>query len=57
MAFMAPALALQPGRNEIDLFGDGSFQNLISFGSWTFYAPGFGLENSGRSKGKEWYVR
>jgi len=51
MACMAAALALLPGKSEIDLFGDGSFQDLISIGSWAFFAPGLGLESAGVETG------
>jgi ribonuclease HI len=48
---MATAFALPPGKPDILLFGDGSFQDLISMGSWAFYAPGFDLENAGMEPG------
>jgi len=49
--YMATALALLPGKSEIDLFGDGSYQDLISMGSWAFYAPDLGVEKSGLETG------
>jgi len=42
---------LHKPKDEIDVFADGSFQELISFGSWAFYAPDPGLENAGVETG------
>jgi ribonuclease HI len=52
MGFMATPLALEPGKTEVTLFGDGSFQDLISVGSWAFYASDFGLANAGMEPGQ-----
>jgi ribonuclease HI len=52
MDFMATPLALEPGKTEVTLFGDGSFQDLISVGSWAFYAPDFDLANAGMEPGQ-----
>ena len=52
MDSMSTPLALFAGKDEIRLFGDGSYQELISFGSWAFYAPEFGLQNAGVERGR-----
>ena len=52
MGSMATPLALGPGKTEITLFGDGSFKDLISVGSWAFYAPDFALANAGMESGQ-----
>ena len=51
MGSMAVPLALLAGKDQIDVFADGSFQELISVGSWAFYAPDPGLENAGIGTG------
>jgi len=38
MSSMARPVALEQGKNEIALFGDGSFQDILSVGSWAFGA-------------------
>lgn len=43
--------ALISGKEEINVFTDGSFQDLIHLGSWAFFAPELGLENSGLEAG------
>ena len=48
---MAPAVALCAGKKTIDLVGDGSYQDLIHVGSWGFFAPDFGVGNSGIETG------
>ena len=52
MSSMARPVALEQGKSEIALFGDGSFQDVLSVGSWAFYAPEFGLSNAGVEPGQ-----
>jgi ribonuclease HI len=42
---------LPPAPAEILLFADGSYQQLISLGSWAFCAPGLGVEDAGIEAG------
>ena len=48
---MSSVFALAPARCKIDLFSDGSFQDMISLGSWAFVAPGLGVEDTGVESG------
>jgi|SRR5947209_7542503 len=43
--------AIPPGDDEIQLFGDASYQYLITTGSWAFSAPALGLEGAGTGNG------
>jgi hypothetical protein len=45
--YRSPTVALLPrAEREIHLFGDGSYQSLISFGSWAFFTPTLGLQGA-----------
>lgn len=48
---MSSVFALAPAKCEIDLFSDGSFQDMISLGSWAFFVPGLGVEDTGVESG------
>jgi ribonuclease HI len=48
---MSSVFALAAAKSQIDLFSDGSFQDMISLGSWAFFAPGLGVEDTGVESG------
>jgi len=48
---MQTMLALPAAKPEIQLIGDGSFQDTVRLGSWAFLAPDLGLQNVGSGWG------